>query len=759
MKQRWRKQLDDTGLEIESNDWVTCRLDLSPSLDEVASITMEEGEELVWPAELVVIDGTRPPPPPTPQSSPDKPAPTELSPAMPPDSIARHSSLTSPGATFPPPPVSTPDLSHSQPSNQAPSLLPFPYDSSARRKLAAKALGRSRRRDKLVDGDETINFRRDPLAGRTNEVWRWMEDETTRRATEAEEKLAREKKAQEEEEERKKAEEAEKGKAKGTRQPPPAAAPINMRTPMSLGTSSTEAPSPADVVFPLPGYTTAVSSTQTPSFPQASDHHKPTGNHSMEIDGLGLGLYPSPEEPPHSTQPSNNSVSTSQPMTSLDNAFASFDWGDGSYGTSNGAMGTATGNQDYDDGMDLLDLNDDDFSFFDTAPTPLPGTTLAPSTDMGLSVMQDPFPLAHSTTTSPKFVDHFSHLSTTPFASSTSPTSPYATHTSPHFAIHSSPVGPAASHFTFDSSANALGLAAPTIVPSSAAIMSTPTSLASPTRPESIPVPSFSVSLSDRPSFASTPQLRRCPLPGAFDALHFSPSYDLANAKYDPRKGKFGLPTPESDEEEFGFDHKRIQDSSSSSRSLEPWYTSICDPRIAVAERLQRDRRSKERRGRSNSRGRSLTSTRHRGWKRAISKDEYSDGTVTADEDTGDGSDIEMDETEQQQALDDQRPDSDGSTTLVKLGGLELLVLGDFANRLIKRQIVTPEPILATTAVAAAQEVLLSVLIDHIYFNREFRSTLSGFIGQSHPEPKLGEFPLSFDLAKFVHYADSSHAR
>ncbi|GAA5974538.1 hypothetical protein JCM5350_001181 [Sporobolomyces pararoseus] len=750
LMEKWRIHLDGSNLEIEGKDWITCKLELG---DESEKYLEGQENEVVWPTELVIVDGTRLPLVHSPESSPEKPLPTDISHDEEPTQQLGHLSVTSPDAKFPPPPFTTPELSTSLPPDRSRArpgpLLPSPYDSSSRKLLAAKALGRSRRKGR--DLEEETKLPRDPLSRRTDEVWRWMEDETARKVKEAEEKLAREQKEKEEEEERKKHEELEKKKPNTSKNaPPPAAAPINMRTPMSLGTSSTEAPSPADVVYPLAGYSSCPTTSQQNYLTTPTSHtggmSKVGGGDSMEIDGLGLGLYPSPEEPSHLNQQSVSAttVPTSQPMSSLDNAFASFDWGDGSYGTSSGGAGTgggtgvATGggNQDYDDGMDLLGLTDDDFSFFDTAPTPLPGTSLAPSNDMSMTISHDPFAMPHSTTTSPKFVDHFSHLSATPFASSASPTSPYPAHTSPHFVVQTSPIATTTANFPFDPLTNSLGLAAAATSPNSidrslgrlheASLPSAP----SPDQAiASLAVPSFSVQLVQAPN--PSPRRSCCPLPGAFEAIPFASSYSAASDKYDSRKGKFGLPTPDSDQDdELALDFNLTIESvlpRPTPNSLEPWYSGICDPRRAVAERLQKDRNMRKKRARSTSSGRGRGLSRGRVWKRALSRsEERSDGTETADEESEQDSEMETDDTEnvkRRQNLDDQQELSKESRKLAETGGVELLALGGFVKSLVQRQTpAKPQPVPIPISAIQAHEILLNLVVDQNILNSASRS-------------------------------------
>ncbi|GAA5852051.1 hypothetical protein JCM3766R1_005439 [Sporobolomyces carnicolor] len=812
---KWRNQLAGSQLDVGGRDWLIVRLDLSDSNQTEHGIIADGDGEVVWPTELVVLDGSRPLPCPSPESSPEKGTPSGL----PSDDLHEHNeheratndaSVTSPDAKFPPAPFTTPDLSSLErsphaassttPRERAGALLPSPYDSSARRRYAAKTLARAGRQRLVAteDSDEAATLEHGALSRRTNEVWRWMEDETARKAREAAEKLSREQKEKEEEEERKTLEEAEKGKkapaagaatGKASQPPPPptaaAAAPINMRTPMSLGTSSTEAPSPADAAYPLHGHSvsTATSAHQnhltTPTATNATTTTAAGGltgakseSDTVEVDGLGLGLYPSPEEPPRRAPASlATATGTSQPMSSLDNAFASFDWGDGSFGTSGGAgpggaiagAGMGTAMQDYDDGMDLLGLTDDDFSFFDTAPTPLAGgggPSIAPAPN---DLSHDPFSLPLPTTASPKFTDHFAHLSNVaaPFVSSASPPSPYSVQTSPHFAVQTSPLATTANHFPFDHHhSNALGL--------SHAVLPSPIDPAAPLEQEEflavagpdssaleasdLAAPSFSVDLAKRAGCIKLPPSQSFPTrPLAYDPILFAPSYGISATKYQRKVGKFGLPTPESDNDgdtEPNIDVLESAEFNLSSdsvlprvnpTSLEPWYVGICDPRRGVAERLQRDRKSKQRRARGSTRGTSsgsqrlsehgTTSLGVRRWKRAlVYTDETSDGTITPDEDSGEGSEMELDEIGCDDGLTrkgfNDPPEAAIHSALTSTGGgIDLLRIGEYVSYLVGRHAPTKlasNPL--TLSALASLESLLILLVEQTLVHPESRT-------------------------------------
>ncbi|GAA5937387.1 uncharacterized protein JCM15063_002891 [Sporobolomyces koalae] len=751
--QKWTSQLEGSPVNIDGSEWIVCRLDQTTADSD--SPKAEGGKyDFVWPVELIVVDGTRPLPSPSPQSSPEKSTPVELSSA---DGVSERIPSPRLGRASEPCDQVTPDAIPPPTRSQLAQIPPSPYDCSMRRRLASRVRTRMQRIRQTTDASETtdVETRRDPLTRRTHEIWSWMEDEALRKKREEADKLAQQRKQEEEAEERRRVEEAEKDKKK--RGPPPVAAPINMRTPMSLGTSSTEAPSPAELAYPHPGNPNATNPSSTPYFPPSSavGAAASRGEHpSLEIDGLGLGLYPSPEEGPQILPLAvdaaiSTAVQPSKPaLSSLDSAFASFDWGDGSYGTSvpgAGNIAVAARSQDYDDGMDLLGLTDDDFSFFDTAPTPLPETSIGQSSEIGLALIEDPFAITHSLSTSPKFGDHFSHLSAVPFnVTATSPISPYPAHTPPHFALHSSPSGPTPT----------VGPAGgPNLIPSlttplaslpednsMAMVPKSPQLNASPGRRlASLAVPSFSVALID-----SSPRTSQRPrIPENYEALAFTPVYALDDSKYDPRKGKFGLPSPDYDDKSALLEQVLAQtspDRIAGEKSLEPFYTGVCDPRRTLAARLLKNRRLKQKRSLSDSRGLALAPMRSRGWRRASSeKDDLSEGTITADEDSGEGSDMDVDETEQDELKKPRdgpdRSASEGLQRLAELGGKELMRLGEFASSLVHPVAAKTLPISPSSAALQAQELLLLVLVDQWLYNPGSRSMLSP--GSAEPLPKI----------------------
>ncbi|GAA5888373.1 hypothetical protein JCM5296_003309 [Sporobolomyces johnsonii] len=765
LEEDWRSLLEGSGLDLSSatGEWVICRLDLSSTSSSDAflppSTEDDLGIEVTWPASLIIIDGTRPSPPPSPQTSPEKPKPPDLPASTPMPETTRN---------FPFPTTSDSPAAPRPPTNALTPLLRYPYDAAARRRLASKALRRPRRRQRTstgADGEEDeLEHRRDPLARRTTEVWSWMEDEVARRAKEQEERAKeQEEQAKEEEEEQRRAVEAEKERERDKERErekeksahhPPAAAPINMRTPMSLGTASTEAPSPADVVFPLPGISTVGAVSVGGSGVAAGG-----AGVSMEIDGIGLGMYPSPAEQPPIVPTMGPTTSQPAPMSSLDAAFAEFDWGDGSFGTSGGAPagGGGGGGQDYDDGMNLLGLTDDDFSFFDAPPTPLPATSIPP-------------PMAFASTgTSPKFVDHFTHLHGTPFTSAVSPTSPFAGQSSPHFPPHSSPG--TGFNFSFDSTTNALGLGSSTSAPLPllALASNTPASVStSAASPHKAPCSPFAIELVSAShntpahvaspialrhvSLAGTPvALTALPTPSAFDPIAFGPSYSLVDEKYDPRKGKFGLPSPESEGESTALFPLGLRRSSSKSAlkpgSLEPWYSSVCDPRFVAAERLKRNRRSSmskaaaERRGSSGSRGRSAGWVKARGWTRHPQVEDGSDFAATGDEESSESEmELEEDDDDLDASERDARAGDDGRAVLGSFGA-ELLLLREVIGGLVDRAAAdsgeSKFPAKTSSATDVAREITLHVVADQVMYNPEFRTTTLELCRTADDRPKL----------------------
>ncbi|BGP31055.1 hypothetical protein JCM10296v2_002819 [Rhodotorula toruloides] len=592
----WRDELDRACIpEDERNDYLLCALDLSDSS------RAQDRIEVVWPRALAIVDESRKP------TSHDGQALPQGGPATPHESHSMGKS----GETDPM------KNKENRPVRASPQLVRR-ADSSLRRRsfadraLAAKSFVPSRRPStteneqadavptSVVDGPNVVKRR-------TGSVWTWMGDEGSRREEEREEERKRKEREEQDRAERlRQGKEAEREKGKSVAQtvaPAGAAAPINMRTPMSLGTSSTQAPSPAELYQP---------STGSAGPPDAATHASTvetqagSAPHAMEIDFGGADVYPSPAEPGPSAS-STVQPASSAPMSALDAAFSEFDWGDGTFGTSGiGRSGRDEGHdRGYDDGG-LLGLTDDDFSFFD-APTPAPGSS-ALTTSIGLSmtapastVVGDPsFSALPNVAGIDAGFDLFS-VAPTHFSAAAPTSLPFTSDgvfgsgTSHHF-LQQSP----ATTFPFGSldslTPNALGLAAPSPhAPTPSAGVFDPLAHLSSSALHVVPVTtpisttspaviSYSPLLAQgAATFAPTQHgLSSLGQLGSFQPLAFATS-SLSGDKYDPRKGKFGLPSPDSDDEGRAarlVEHEEGQ--------LRHWYQAICDPRYVVAQRLRR---------------------------------------------------------------------------------------------------------------------------------------------------------------------------
>lgn len=595
----WRHELDRARIpEDERNDYLLCVLDLPNAKDSQDRI------EVIWPRALVIVDSLRK------SSPPDDRHPPEAGPAA-----------ASQGAHEEPAATSSKSLEtvvsrekENRPARGSPQLVRRADSSLRRRGFADRAFGTksaatSRRPSAVSDEHAVASTAREGggknvVRRRTGSVWGWMGDEGKRREDEREEEKKRKEREEKERAERAKHEkdaEQDKGRAQ-VFVPTGAAAPINMRTPMSLGTSSTEAPSPAELYQPL-GSSTGHSDPAVHA--STAEAHVGDAAHAMEID-FGADVYPSPAEPGllngSAAQPAS-----SAPMSALDAAFSEFDWGDGTFGTSGVGRGERDEGHDrgYSDGG-LLGLTDDDFSFFD-APTPAPASS-ALATSIGLSMtaptstdVGDPtFPALPNNAGIDTGFDLFS--TAPPHFTATAPTSlPYTSDgvfgsaTSPHF-LQQSP----AATFPFGAldplTPNALGLAGPSPhdPTPSAGIFGT-LAQAPPAMPEiSVTTPMSSTSpaaLSFSPLLAQSAatfapaqhvlgSVHQC---GGFEPLPFATSQSESDAKYDPRKGKFGLPSPDSDHEA-----RAARPHEDDEGHLRRWYEAVCNPRLAVAQRLRR---------------------------------------------------------------------------------------------------------------------------------------------------------------------------
>ena len=585
MRDQWSTALLGTGLSLaEEESWIVCRIGKSNE---------EDGVDVIWPRSLCLLDGTRPQPERTPESTPQQSDPPEL------------------------------------PSSPTSSLS---LDTYSRRRLHTLV--------RRPFHPSPTSYR-DPITLTAERVGAMIVDVAKDRARRAKEA----------------ADAAILAAAQAPPPPPPptaapifdsravpAAGPINMRTPISLGGSATDGTSPAA------------------HFPE----HRPNAEKGLEHKLADVAeSYPSPAH--IASIPVRAAAPVVQP--------AQFDWGDDFGGSSN-----------FDDGM-MMGLTDDDFSFFDD-PRPAPP--------------------AMSTATSPKFVEHFSHLTgTTPFASALSPTSPFAN--SPQLPNVSPSLG---TSYAFDAhplAGNALGLGV-TPINDPASPFKTPRTPYTPyVDPVESPIPqsrSFSVGLVD-PSIRST---RTNP----FEAIQFGSAHQTSDEKYDSIRGKFGLPTPEADSTDdaakLAVELRKVD-----SKSTATWYTTICDPRVGAAGKLKRRKSELEKQEVGNGGKSSLLSRR---WRSS-----FGEGTrETLDESDDDYSDDESRETmsrdRQIQLEDDARP-------LPLPFGPSLLLLRAHVDSMLF------PPRMASTEIVAspmkrnsdvARETSVAVFADQLVHNRSFRS-------------------------------------
>lgn len=504
---------------------------------------------------------------------------------------------------------------------------------------------------------------------------------------------------------------------------PPAGAPINMRTPISLGGSSTEAPSPADG-FGLPptrGPQVVIRPDVETIYasPAESQSHAAS---SGALTGNGHGIH---------------QIAQSMPMASIiDQSFDNFDWEDFTSGPL--SMPSAMRN-DYDDGMglggmELSGLTDDDFSFFDDhASSSLPTNSMSFPTPI---LPPQPSGL-QSSGPSPKFVDHFSHLGTssTPFASAGSPGSPFGHLGSPH--IHHSPL----LSFPFDS--NALGLAG---TPGATVIHSAPSpfKIKTPFTPHSPFVElgdlseqeeyCLSGSVSETPAGFSgrnfvfpphqTSRIR------AFDPVNFGQSHETLDEKYDPRKGKFGLPSPVSDTEE-----ERLNSMANTPFAGKPWFAIVCDPRVTLAGELKRKRRGKAAIS-------STTKLSHRSW---VRNDPDSDDETEEEEASEDDSFLHniSDHTGVRRAAE-HLARSDYETWLDHSFGPALVVLREHLAVLLEppspRKRPTVQPSKETGKRDSEFDAAAGVCVDQAVYNPDFRSRVADALLSRSPYSQTGAF-------------------
>lgn len=440
---------------------------------------------------------------------------------------------------------------------------------------------------RLVDHDGVAQHV-PPGLPESNDVWAWYKEETQRREDEKAEALRRE------QDERESAQRKEQGDATASDKPkhassaPHPAAPINERTPMSLGTASTEAPSPAELLALPPGQGGAPPAELPLARPEESRNDRDP-HQAMDID-FGLGFYPSPAEPAHQMLP-GSSAPPSAPMSSIDAALSSFDWGDGTFGASSSAGPAALPDPSlpvhdhrYEDSM-LLGLTDDDFSFFDATPVTggLPGmagslapgavptsalavsephafapfvstTVQHPATNtfdfdmLGIGSHQAvPFPMPHDET----FIDSTLHV--------TSPASRALA------VSHSAPSQPI--------DARAFGVPSPA---STGSVTQSP------------PVIDYSPAICDAPPH-SDPSVQ-------FAYITFDEPITAIDDRYDRRHGKYGLPSPQSEDGSTGL--HLVPAHGREKRRTRSWYEALCDPHVLRADQLSAKRSSQSKGGR-----------------------------------------------------------------------------------------------------------------------------------------------------------------
>ncbi|GAA5893846.1 hypothetical protein JCM8208_001259 [Rhodotorula glutinis] len=590
--------------EHERAQYVMCALNPPGG----SATTSGDRVEVVWPRALVLLDGEREQVSSAARDGELKGAASEPSPDRP--------------AAAPPAAPVSPAVAPSPPPSRAFRGAPLRARLAGQLLLRGRTTGRRRGSEGSSAGDVAdAGASCSPVKRRTGDVWRWMGDEGRRREEEKEnaarreaEKDARDKEAAEAHAPEPAAAAASGDDKLAASGHAPAAAPINMRTPMSLGASSTEAPSPAEL------FSTSLQPIHAgphlpppPSSSGGSHDQSHDALHGMDID-FGLGMYPSPAEPAGSHAPAP--ASTTAPMSTLETAFSEFDWGDGTFGTSGMSVGGGGGGGEgggqgggrsndgngggYDDGI-MLGLTDDDFSFFD-APTPGPGVSslalsmppppLAPvAGDLGLSTMPSvsgmdaTFDLFSSSAPSdlPGMTSIVSTFAADPVLAST---------TSPQFPEGPSPALPF-SFGAFDPlTPNALELASTS--PGGAALATVPyspvvhpSSSATPASLALVPHTPHPASYSPIVVAHASPKVSpgRARALSAFEPVSFDPAQSALDDKYDPRRGKFGLPSPDSDHEGRALVHASAQ-----SKDRRSWYSAVCDPRIALAERLRRQR-------------------------------------------------------------------------------------------------------------------------------------------------------------------------
>ncbi|GAA6029607.1 hypothetical protein JCM8097_000960 [Rhodosporidiobolus ruineniae] len=870
------------GEDEDEERWVLCALELpshSPSARAKGKAKADQDRaEVVWPRSLVIVDGSRPFPPRSRSSSPARLYSLTLPTSASSDDESSPSSDSSPNSSPDQPPAAA--LPHTPPAEADEDPPPLSLwarrrrlDPQTRERLAAQALGaglrcsprprprRESRDDAMALDDEEEHGAegtfRDPIKRTTGDVWRWMEEEVTRREHEGDEKERAAAAATAEKQsrttpggEKQQAEEkGEKGE-KAQVQAPPAAAPINMRTPMSLGTASTEAPSPAELFNSLTSSAGHPGSTAFAPLPPSSSSHPSASSTSapmgVDSDLLALGVYPSPAEPllqistsSAGAPPASSAarVPTSTGMSALDAAFSSFDWGDGTFGTSdggngdggggrggNGPGGSAGGGGEYDDGL-MLGLTDDDFSFFDDPPVGAGVVALPPSTT-ATSAAVAPLSLGFDVAgvdplhdVQPHHPDSMGPMILDPFSAAPAADSSLITASEP-FSF-----GEVGAFDPSTSATNALWLSA-TAPPSSSTLLS----LAPPTEPVVQPVeqffPPYSPAIlppSSSSAFLFTPSLGSAPFPpptpanpyslvlppsysptlassgSAFSPIPFAVSHLQADEKYSQHGGKYGLPSPDSDGERAAAANGKkarqsmlellpvavgrrrgVQGSGKKDGEREDagaarrWFEAVCDPRIAVAERLRLARRNGGKKGNATDDG---SVSRSRGWVRSrqhrhskqllalppppfgteapsVEPSEAGESYCSScsddddDEPRGrtareDRRDVDCDEADGEGGLRRRRSSAVDARARAALGA-SLLLLGDDVGRVLRTaRPASPargEVEKAAVTIDSAKEITLAVVAEQAMSNREFRDATLALFERKKDELSLVSF-------------------
>ncbi|SGY79008.1 BQ5605_C008g05011 [Microbotryum silenes-dioicae] len=718
LRQTWLNALGGLDLALDEHEhWLVCRILIPPhgttaNMSPQVSVSSPEHLDVMWPASLCLLDGTRSQPLRSPQSTPPRPKAVDLVDSLSLDPFVRTTFETG---------LSSPDV-----------LTRQQLAAALHRGLAADAVNPHK--------SSSSTTYHDPIRARVEQVGTLFVE------------------LQEQQEQRLRLDrEAEAVRAStvaaATTAPPASppvaepgklnstAAPISMRTPISLVGGSTEALSPGDAFSAaerslMSALGEAPFASTDPATMQASNASALTTIKNAEMDHL----YPSPFEAPNALPIVSEGVGSDSVMNTVelgsshDATFPNFDWGeDFSAGQNPGLRH----NQDFDDGM-MMDLNDDDFSFFDD-PAPLP-TSLPLGTLAGLQ----------SAGPSPKFLDHFSHLGSgaTPFPSVASPASPSLGIASPN--VHTSP---AVLSFSFDNSQshNALGLGGttPRAQLAEQSPFKTPRTPYTPyvevvdeeNEPESAHSGTHATATV---SVAGTPASTALALKKLtqFEAVPFGSSHAKADDRYDPRKGKFGLPSP-------GWDHKELPmgKMSNALASGVPWLTAMCDPRANAARQLKQKRTPSLAKKRPGTDGTSYpcarVQTRDRKWIRFTEVDSDNPGEEDSEDDDMDGP-VEP----QHHGGDDLVATETGPSHRApeNFFGSGLLILRDHLNRMLsttgaKVDIIAPVPVAtkATKAAEHALETTVGLMADQTLHNPDFRNRSAALKVRSKSSGAKGE--------------------